>query len=125
MTDFNYSTVLTRCTLLSAMALGIGVASSILPPATSFVGALVPLIWYHTMFLRPRAAEGLPQPAIDSVYYYRFLITIGALGATNVAIAGEAVWDEEAMERRADALSHFAARVWPYPAALISADAIP
>lgn len=111
---------------MSAIALGIVVAFPILPPATSFVGAPVPLIWYHTIFLRPRAAEGLPQPAIDSVYYYYgFLITIGALGATNVAIAGEAVWDEDAMERRADALSHFAARVWPYPAALISADAIP
>ncbi|NII58337.1 DUF262 domain-containing protein [Sphingomonas aerolata] len=36
---------------------------------------------------------------------------------TNVAIAAEAVWDEDAMERRADALSHLAAQVWPYPAA--------
>ncbi|WP_380783494.1 DUF262 domain-containing protein [Sphingomonas sp. R86520] len=42
---------------------------------------------------------------------------------TNVAIAGEAVWDEDAIGRRADALSRFAARVWPYPAAIISADA--
>jgi hypothetical protein len=81
-TDFNYSTVLTRCMLLSALALGLGVAFPALPPVTAFIGALVPLIWYHTMFLRPRAADGLPQPAIDSVYYYGFLITIGALGAT-------------------------------------------
>lgn len=82
MNDFNYSTVLTRCMLLSALALGLGVAFPALPPVVAFTGALVPLIWYHTMFLRPKAADGLPQPAIDSVYYYGFLITIGALGAT-------------------------------------------
>jgi hypothetical protein len=87
MNDFNYSTVLTRCMLLSALALGVGVAFPALPPVAAFTGALVPLIWYHTMFLRPRAADGLPQPAIDSVYYYGFLITIGALGATALDVS--------------------------------------
>jgi hypothetical protein len=82
MTDFNYSSVLTRCMLLSALALGLGVVFPSLPPVAAFTGALVPLIWYHTMFLRPRTADGLPQLAIDSVYYYGFLITIGALGTT-------------------------------------------
>ncbi len=82
MSDFNYSTTLTRCMLLSALALALGVAFPAVPPMAAFLGALVPLIWYHTMFLRPRATDGLPQPAIDSVYYYGFLITIGALGAT-------------------------------------------
>jgi hypothetical protein len=80
--DFNYSTTLTRCMLVSALALALGVTFPVIPPVAAFVGALVPLIWYHTMFLRPQAAEGLAQPAIDSVYYYGFLITIGALGAT-------------------------------------------
>ena len=94
MTDFNYSIVLTRCMLLSALALGIGVAFPILPPATTFIGALVPLIWYHTMFLRPRAVEGLPQPAIDSVYYYGFLITIGALGATALDLSLHGMSDD-------------------------------
>lgn len=82
MSDFNYSTTLTRCMLVSALALALGVMFPVIPPVTAFLGALVPLIWYHTMFLRPRATDGLPQPAIDSVYYYGFLITIGALGAT-------------------------------------------
>ena len=82
MSDFNYSTVLTRCMLVSAIALALGVAFPAIPRVAAFAGALLPLIWYHTMFLRPRTAEGLPQPAIDSVYYYGFLITIGALGAT-------------------------------------------
>jgi hypothetical protein len=80
--DFNYSTVLTRCMLISALALALGVVFPALPPVVAFAGALVPLVWYHTVFLRPRTADGLPQAAIDSVYYYGFLITIGALGAT-------------------------------------------
>lgn len=82
MSELNYSVVLTRCMLISALALGLGVVFPIIHPMLAFVGALVPLIWYHTMFLRPRAADGLNQSAIDSVYYYGFLITIGALGAT-------------------------------------------
>ncbi len=87
MTDLNYATVLTRCMLVSAVVLALGVLFPVLPPFSVFLGALVPLIWYHTMFLRPRAAEGLPQPAIDSVYYYGFLITIGALGSTAVSLS--------------------------------------
>jgi len=94
MSEFNYSTVLTRCMLVSALMLALGVAFPALPPVSVFVGALVPLIWYHTMFLRPRAADGLPQPAIDSVYYYGFLITIGALGATAVNLSLHGIGDD-------------------------------
>ena len=36
---------------------------------------------------------------------------------TNVAIAGEAVWDEDSMERRADTLVRLATQLWPYPKA--------
>jgi hypothetical protein len=92
--DFNYSTVLTRCMALSATALAIGVALPIIPPIVAFMSALAPLIWYHTRFLRPRAVDGLPQPAIDSVYYYGFLITIGALGATTLDLALHGVGDD-------------------------------
>jgi hypothetical protein len=94
MSDFNYATVLTRCMLISAVVLALGVTFPVLPPISVFLGALVPLIWYHTMFLRPRAAEGLPQPAIDSVYYYGFLITIGALGATAVNLSLHGIGDD-------------------------------
>lgn len=90
MSDFNYSSVLTRCMIISAIGLFVGVGFPAIPPIVSFMAALIPLIWYHTMYLRPRAAEGLPQPAIDSVYYYGFLITVGALGATalNLSLHG-------------------------------------
>lgn len=82
MNDLNYSPVLTKCIGLSAAALALGVALPAVPPLGAFLGALAPLVWYHLAFLRPRAADGLSQPAIDSVYYYGFLVTIGALGAT-------------------------------------------
>lgn len=36
---------------------------------------------------------------------------------TNVEIASEPVWDENAIQRRAGALASLAKRVWPYPAA--------
>jgi len=82
MNDLNYSPMLTKCMGLSAAALALGVALPTIPPLAAFLGALAPLVWYHVVFLRPRAANGLSQPAIDSVYYYGFLVTIGALGAT-------------------------------------------
>lgn len=96
MNDLNYSTVLTRCMLISALALGSGVVFPVIPDVVAFIGALVPLIWYHTMFLRPKAAEGLNQAAIDSVYYYGFLITIGALGATALDLSIRGIGDDVA-----------------------------
>jgi hypothetical protein len=79
--EFNYSAALRRCMLISAAALIAGVFLPI-PHFIPFAAALAPLVWYHVLFLRPRAADGLSQAAIDSVYYYGFLITVGALGAT-------------------------------------------
>lgn len=76
-----YSTVLTRCMLISAIGLLAGVALP-LPPYLPFALGIAPLIWYHLGFLKRHAGEGISQPAVDSVYYFGFLITIGALGAT-------------------------------------------
>lgn len=81
MAELNYSLVLTRCMIISALALVAGLLLP-LPDLVPFAAALVPLVWYHLGFLRPHAERGLSQAAIDSVYYYGFLITVGALGAT-------------------------------------------
>lgn len=40
---------------------------------------IAPLVWYHRKVLLPNAAPGLPQAAIDSVYYFGFLVTVAAL----------------------------------------------
>ena len=86
MTEFNYARVLTRCMAISALALMGGVFFPI-PSLVSFSGALAPLIWYHLFYLRPKAGEGLGPAAIDSVYYYGFLVTVGALGATTLDLS--------------------------------------
>ena len=78
-----YASVLTRCILLSALGMSLVLMSSRIPPAIPFLLGLAPLFWYHLRYLRPRAKqEGLSQAAIDSVYYYGFLVTIAALGIT-------------------------------------------
>lgn len=40
---------------------------------------IAPLWWYHRKVLLPKAESGLPQVAIDSVYYFGFLVTVAAL----------------------------------------------
>lgn len=40
---------------------------------------IAPLCWYHRKVLLPKAESGLPQVAIDSVYYFGFLVTVAAL----------------------------------------------
>jgi len=47
----------------------------------------VPLIYYHLGYLKPRAKKGLSQTAIDSVYYFGFLVTIAALAVSAVTLA--------------------------------------
>lgn len=82
----NYSVVLTRCMCLSAIAL-LTALPGLLPPAVPFVLAMAPLVWYHLAYLRRFAGEGISQPAVDSVYYYGFLVTIGALGVTALELS--------------------------------------
>jgi hypothetical protein len=76
-----YSVILTRCMLISGIGLLSGVAFT-LPPIVPLTLGILPLFWYHLGYLRLHAGEGISQPAVDSVYYFGFLITIGALGAT-------------------------------------------
>jgi DNA repair ATPase RecN len=40
---------------------------------------IAPLCWYHRRVLLPKAESGLTQVAIDSVYYFGFLVTVAAL----------------------------------------------
>lgn len=46
-----------------------------------------PLVYYHLLYLTPRARKGLSHTAIDSVYYFGFLVTIAALGVSAVSLA--------------------------------------
>ncbi|OYU37301.1 MAG: hypothetical protein CFE35_02775 [Novosphingobium sp. PASSN1] len=74
-----------------------------IPPSTTyplvplilpFLAGLAPLIWYHLGYLRPRAVEGTLGPAeIDSVYYFGFLVTVGALGCTALRLATRGIND--------------------------------
>ena len=51
------------------------------------LGGGAPLVYYHLGYLAPRAKRGLSQTAIDSVYYFGFLITIAVLGVSAVSLA--------------------------------------
>ena len=55
------------------------------PYWSSIVAALIPLIWYHN-YLARLAKKGLSQTEIDSVYYFGFLITVMALGASALSM---------------------------------------
>jgi hypothetical protein len=94
MIELNYSRVLTRCMIISALALVAGILLPKVDHLVPFAAALAPLVWYHLFFLRPHAERGLSQAAIDSVYYYGFLITVGALGATALNISIHGVGDD-------------------------------
>lgn len=82
----DYSTVLTRCMAVSALGLATGVIFP-LPAVLPFLFGMIPLVWYHLGYLQRFAGEGISQPAVDSVYYYGFLVTIGALGATAIELS--------------------------------------
>lgn len=82
----NYFQVMSRCVLASLSVL---IVASILKAGAIFttIGAVAPLVYYHLFYLRPQAKNGLSQTAIDSVYYFGFLVTVAALGISAVAIA--------------------------------------
>lgn len=72
---------------LVSFALLIGATVFRQPPWVATLGGVAPLIWYHIVYLAPRARSGISQAAIDSVYYFGFLITIAALGVSAVSLA--------------------------------------
>jgi len=58
-----------------------------LSPWKSLALGIAPLIAYHWILAR-RAREGLTPAAVDSVYYFGFLVTIAALGLSAARLAG-------------------------------------
>jgi len=81
-----YGTVLLSCMLLS-FALLAGMTAWNLDPLQTMVGTVTPLVFYHLFYLTPRAKSGLSQSAIDSVYYYGFIVTIFALGVSAISLS--------------------------------------
>lgn len=59
-------------------------------PMALVVAGLLPLVWYHLGILRPLVSRGAGNDAVDSVYYFGFLVTLGALafGALGTSLAG-------------------------------------
>src|SRR5437762_2216975 len=49
------------------------------PPWLAITFAIAPLAYYHLFYLARRARKGLSAAAIDSVYYFGFLVTVAAL----------------------------------------------
>jgi methyl-accepting chemotaxis protein len=73
--------------LVISLALILGVTATKGLPPIAALAPVAPLVLYHVLFLRPRA-KTLPGSAVDSVYYFGFLVTVGELAATAFKIAG-------------------------------------
>lgn len=59
-----------------------------LHPLVGVAFGIAPLFSYHIFYLAPKAKKNeLTQPAIDSVYYFGFLITVASLGLSAISIA--------------------------------------
>lgn len=73
--------------IVASVAILAGANAKNVSPLVGMVCGVLPLIYYHWFYLTPMAKGGLSQVAIDSVYYFGFLITITALGISAVSIA--------------------------------------
>lgn len=82
----NFFTMLRTCIVTSFVLLIVATVLH-LPPWVAMLGGGIPLVYYHLGYLTPRAKLGLSQTAIDSVYYFGFLVTIAALGVSAVSLA--------------------------------------
>nr|WP_217346333.1 hypothetical protein [Noviherbaspirillum sp. L7-7A]MBV0880740.1 hypothetical protein [Noviherbaspirillum sp. L7-7A] len=82
----NYFRVMSVCVSVSFILL-VGATVFKLSPFATMAGGVVPLVYYHIFYLRPQAKTGLSQTAIDSVYYFGFLVTVAALGISAIVIA--------------------------------------
>ncbi|MFC5460178.1 hypothetical protein [Massilia niabensis] len=73
--------------ILASIAL-MGLGTMLLGPISYFamLFGCGPLVWYHVKVLLPKARDGLTQAEIDSVYYFGFLITVGALSISAVMV---------------------------------------
>lgn len=89
MTRQAYFSVLLRCVLASFAILLFSYLPSIPKAARNgaLVAASVPLIWYHLAYLWRKKAYMVGEAAVDSIYYYGFLLTIGALAFSTLEVA--------------------------------------
>jgi predicted nucleic acid-binding Zn-ribbon protein len=76
-----------RICVLTSFVLLVAATALKLPSVVAMIGGGAPLVYYHLFYLTPRAHKGLSQTAIDSVYYFGFLVTIAALGVSAVSLA--------------------------------------
>lgn len=84
--DDNFFKRLRNCAFVS-FALLCAATALHLPPWVGMLGGGAPLVYYHLGYLTRRASKGLSQTAIDSVYYFGFLVTVAALGVSAVSLA--------------------------------------
>jgi chromosome segregation ATPase len=82
----NFFPTLAACAATSALLL-LGASFLGMPPWVAMPAGMVPLMYYHWVYLVPRARKGLSHAAVDSVYYFGFLVTIAALGVSAVKLA--------------------------------------
>lgn len=82
----NHFNTLVVCMFCSGLGLIVFTLFDANPKFTMAVG-LAPLVYYHFIYLFPKAKIGLTQAAIDSVYYFGFLITVTALAISAISIA--------------------------------------
>lgn len=76
-----------RICVFTSFTLLIAASATDMPPWVAMLGGSAPLIYYHLGYLTPRAKKGLTQAAIDSVYYFGFLVTVAALAVSAVSLA--------------------------------------
>lgn len=69
---------------LAALAAGMVVEGPLKWPLVG--GAILPLVYYHVGFLRQRVRMSADTAAIDSVYYYGFLVTVAALALSALSV---------------------------------------
>jgi hypothetical protein len=72
--------------LLSVALLALTTFALDWPPILTLPLAIAPLCAYHVKVLLPRVKDGLSQAAIDSVYYFGFLVTVAALSVSALLV---------------------------------------
>ena len=85
--QLNYFVKFRNYFFISLILLGVSHALH-LHPLVGVAFGIAPLFSYHIFYLAPKAKKNeLTQPAIDSVYYFGFLITVASLGLSAISIA--------------------------------------
>lgn len=88
--------VMLRAMLVSALLISLTLFKVL--PLFLFVIALLPMGWYHFMYLEPKARTGeLTSIEIDSVYYYGFLVTILALAVSALTLGIHGMGDDSVL----------------------------